>query len=186
MSVQNGEHADRSREGPGKEIAEQKQVEKALRESEEKFSKIFNASLVATSLTELDTAKYVEVNDEFLRISEWTREQVIGHTPLELALFVHPSIRASLIGTIKEKGTIANGEIEIRTKSGKVVHLLHSGQMILINEKKYLLSVASDITERKRAEEALRESEERFSKAFKTSPYAYMIANMEDGHHRRG
>ena len=71
-----------------RDISERKQAEELLRKSEEKFSKAFKASPEAISIASLDDGKYFEVNDQFLEITGYRREELIGHTSSELNFWI--------------------------------------------------------------------------------------------------
>src|SRR5215469_8010582 len=68
--------------------ARQRRVEGALKKSEEKFSKAFQHSPLPKAITTANDNRYLDVNDAFLEMSGWSREEVIGRTPFDLALWV--------------------------------------------------------------------------------------------------
>ncbi len=127
----------------------------ALRASEEKFAKVFqnNPSLMAIST--LEEGRYLEVNEMFVQSLGFSREEVIGATSLELNLFVNPGRRAEMRDAITEKGTLRNFEMALRRKDGEVRNGLVSGDLIQVQGRQVLLTVMTDVTELKRAEEAL-------------------------------
>ena len=86
------------------DITDRKQAEEALRESEEKFSKLFQNSPDAITLTELTGNKLVDVNENYTRISGYSREESIGRTTIELGL--DPDDRNKFITALKEKGRV--------------------------------------------------------------------------------
>ena len=144
------------------DIMERKQTEKALRESEEKFAKVFQSSPDAVMITRLTDGYLVEVNEAFSRISGYERNEAIGHGTLELDLWANPADREQYVQMLKENGRVTNFETTIRTKSGEICSVLASSEVIQIAGEDYMVSVVHDITERKRVEQALRESEERY------------------------
>ena len=163
------------------DITERKQAEEALRLSEEKFSKAFRSTPDRISITTLEDGKFVEVNDSYTRFTGYTREEVIGRSSLELGSWINPENRARIVQKLKKQGRIYNEEVRLRTKSGEKSTSLFSAELININGEPCMISVATDITERKHAEEALRESEEKFYKAFHSAPQAIVITTLEDG-----
>jgi PAS domain S-box-containing protein len=136
------------------DITAHKQVEEALRESEQRFSKMFHASPIAILLTTLNEGRFLDANEECLRMLGRTREDVIGHTVFEFDAWVDPEQRAAIISKLKEHGTVHNLEMEFRSRSGQVCHALGSVEELVVGGESCLLGLGLDITERKRAEEA--------------------------------
>jgi PAS domain-containing protein len=69
-------------------IAEHRQAEEALKESEEKFSKAFNASANLVTINRLKDGKFLEVNDSFTRITGYTREEALGRNATDLNMWL--------------------------------------------------------------------------------------------------
>ncbi|HWR63193.1 MAG TPA: PAS domain S-box protein, partial [Candidatus Thermoplasmatota archaeon] len=144
-----------------KDITEQKHEEEKLHRSEEMFSKAFRLSPESITLTSLKEGRYVDVNESFLHVIGYSRDEVIGRTATELNIWVDPDDRARFIQGLKEQGCIRNLEIRMRTKSGGVGTVLMSSEIITINGEPCALTVTTNITDRKRSEETLRENEQR-------------------------
>ncbi len=155
-----------------RDITEQYLAKEAIRKSEEKFAKAFRRSPVWVVISVLADGRYLEVNEAFLRGLGYTREEVIGRTSLELGLWVDLSARHRMVQEIEQNGSVSQMEIEFRRKDGRVVTVLLSGEEIDIEGERCMVSVSLDITERKRAEQALRESEEK---------YRTLFHNIQDG-----
>ena len=143
-----------------------------LQQSEEKFSKVFHNSPIAMSVSRLPDGIWVDVNESFLRLTEYTREEVIGHNSVELNIFEDPpEKRTEIINLLRDKGSISNIEVDARTKSGKHLKLLLSAARVNVGNQEYAISMHVDDTERRKAEEALSmihgELEERFQERTK-------------------
>ncbi|HLO25644.1 MAG TPA: PAS domain S-box protein, partial [Geobacteraceae bacterium] len=152
------------------DITELKRAEEALRESEEKFSKIFDTAPVGITISNLADGRFVEINREGERLSGYRRDEVIGRTALEFNIWKDPAERARMIEDVQKEGVVRDREMTFRDKEGNVLLGLFSAVVIDIGQKKRLLSLVSDITERKRAEEALRFSEARYRALFRDNP----------------
>ena len=158
------------------DITEQHAAEEARRHSEEKFAKAFRANPQPMSLTTVAEGRYVDVNESFLQMSGYTREEVIGHTSLELNIWETSEHRADFIKRLKQQERIVNCEIRVRTKDGSMRVLLSSAEKLELSGEECLLMSSSDITERVAAQQALRESEERFRSMADTAPVMIWIS----------
>jgi len=142
------------------DITKRKVAEEALRDSKEKFSTIFYSSPSAITISMINDGRFIEVNDSFLRLTGYSREEVIGHTSMELNIWANPEDRDMVIKALREHWAIRSLEVEFRIKSGKVLPGLFSGEVVYLGGEPYLLAVTNDISEIKQAQETLRETEE--------------------------
>jgi PAS domain S-box-containing protein len=136
----------------GQDITERKLMEEALKESESRFFKAFNANPVAQTIADLPEGRCVEVNNSFLSMMEYTRGEVIGRTTAELNIF-DQNESAQVLRVILEGGSIQNLELTARTKSGKILTVLSSNEKISLNGKDHYIATLLDISERKKAEQ---------------------------------
>jgi PAS domain S-box-containing protein len=142
--------------GTQTDITERIKAETALQESEEKFSAAFNFSGAAIAITRLNDGFFVEVNDSFLKTFGYTREEVIGKTPMMLDLYADMNEREKIVVdlTINNKQVI-NREVKFVRKDKKIITGLFSTKIINVKGQKHLLNTLIDITNLKRAEKAL-------------------------------
>jgi PAS domain S-box-containing protein len=133
-------------------VTERKQMEKTMRESEEKFSAAFRASPCAITITTLKDGVFLEVNDSFLRDNGYTREEVIGHSSKELKIWAKPEERDRILHELREQGRAVNEEYSSRTKSGRIRTMLLSAEPITIAGEQCIIAVTTDITDRNRME----------------------------------
>ena len=163
-----------------RDITERKRGVDELRLSEERFAKSFRANPQPMSLTTITEGRYLDVNDSFLQMSGYNREEVIGHTSLELNIWETPASRTNFLNKLRELGSIENLESKFRTKKGTLRVLLSSAEQFEIGSQQCLLVASSDITERVETQQALQESEERFRLLADSSPVLIWI-NGQDG-----
>ena len=153
-------------------------VEEALRISEEKFSKSFLFSPNIITLCDLETDKYIEVNEGFLGTFGYRREEVIGHSALELGLWVDREDREKVISRIKKDEVVQNLEVRFRRRNGEEIFGLLSMGKVELSGRTVLLSVSNDLTYQKRTERELREKSDVLNTVLQVAPVG--IALIED------
>ena len=163
------------------DITARKKGKAALLQSEQKFYKAFQCNPDVMVISTLSEGRCVEVNDAFVEITGYERQETIGCTVQDLGIWVVPEERNYLLKQIQEHGSIRDFELELRLKSGEIRNFCLSGEIIEIDSELHLLTAHRDITESKRMEEALRLSEECLSKAFNTSPIIMSITSLVEG-----
>lgn len=135
------------------DVTERRRVEKALRLSEEKFSKAFRASPVWVAITTVKEGRYLEVNDTFTSITGFTKEEAIGRTAFDLKFWIEPEKdRARALEIFHKQGYFRNLEMQMRFKDGKIHDMLWSAEPIEFGGEDCLLNVLIDITESKKME----------------------------------
>jgi PAS domain S-box-containing protein len=164
--------------GIGQDITERKNAEAALRESEELFSRAFHSSPGPLIITRLADGCFLNVNDAFLRAFGYERAEVIGETVRSLNIYIHPNDRKNLIDELQDRGALRGYESRARTKSGRILDLLVFVERVTLKGEQCLLSTAYDITDRKRVQEALRESEERYRELFENAKDAIYVHDL--------
>jgi len=162
------------------DITARKRTEEALRKSEETFSKAFRRSPMSLTITSTKDHRYIDVNETYERITGWRREEIIGRTPLDIGLYVDPAERLELVNRALTAGRFCNQEIRFRMRDGSIRAALMSGELITLDGEPCLLNVGADVTDYKHVEEALKKSEEKFSKAFRESPMALILTSAKD------
>ncbi|MGE5376688.1 MAG: PAS domain S-box protein [Bacteroidota bacterium] len=146
------------------DITERMRTEQALRDSEERFSKAFRVSPDAIVISRLSDGCIIDVNNSWVTLFGYEIQEVLGKTSVELNIFVDPQERNRLLGHLSQQGSVHDFEIDIRRKSGELRNILLAVETIEINDEDCLISILHDVTGRKRAEETLRQSEERFAR----------------------
>jgi diguanylate cyclase (GGDEF)-like protein/PAS domain S-box-containing protein len=131
-------------------------LEQELKASEERFMKAFQLSPVLMAITSLDDGTYLEVNDTFLDTIGFNREEIIGRRVEEMDIIIEPAMSRAVLKGLLKQGTIRNKEISFKDVRGNLHTGLYFATPVIIDGKDYLLSVALDISERKRYEEQIR------------------------------
>ena len=163
------------------DVTARKKAEESLRESEARFANIFNASPVAIAITRLKDNRFIDVNNAWQKATGYSREEIIDHTPFELNTWVNRGQRDRLISIMREQGTVRDFLFQLRHKSGTVLEMLMSAELIELAGERYMLSLAHDITERRRTEEALRESETKYRGLYNSTQDGIVMADIK-GH----
>ena len=138
------------------------QTEQVRPRSESLFSAAFRLSPDAMAINAVPGSQFLEVNDAFIRLTGYTREEIVGRTALEMNLWVDPEHRAKVMAKLQEASEVREEEFLCRTKTGGTRIFQFSGRIIEQDGRRLSLTLARDITARKKAEEVLRANEERF------------------------
>ncbi|HST50775.1 MAG TPA: PAS domain S-box protein [Pyrinomonadaceae bacterium] len=163
------------------DITARKNAEARLRESEARFAKAFNASPLILTISSLKTGKLIEVNETFVEFTGYAREEAIGRSAIELGLWPKPQEREEGLARLRRSEQVRNVECLFRLRDGSEAVGLVSAEQIEIGGEAFVLTVLQDITKRKRAEEALRESEAQLRTLADSIPQLAWMAHA-DGH----
>ena len=142
-----------------RDITERKRVEQALRESEERFSKAFHSSPAGMAISRLEDGRVLDVNEAFVRVSGFSRDELIGRSSLDIGIWINSDDRRQLADRLRRDGFLRNLEKEFRTKCGEVRHGLFNVEPVSIGQENCLLTLVLDIARRTEAEAALRHSQ---------------------------
>lgn len=167
-----------------KEIEERKLVEEALRSSEENFRTIFNASPVPMVLSTLVDSKVISYNESLLYIAGLNKEDIEDKYLRDI--YVDPSQRDMLSEMLIKNGFVQDMEIQLKHKKGYKVWGLASSSLINFNGEQCVISGLVDISDRKYAEESIRENQRLLQNVIDNAPlrityldnnYTYLLAN---------
>ncbi len=157
------------------DVTENKKIETDLLENKTKLQTIFDYNPGGIALFDVETGRILELNQAFLDICGFKREEMLHHTASELGL-LPPGLRNIIKNELKESGLIRNREQIIRTKSGKLITTLYSSIILDIGGRKCTLDIVNDISERKELENQLITATEKAQQAVKSEER--FLANM--------
>ncbi len=166
-------------QGVAVDITERRHTEEALRKSEERYRKLFEANLAGVYITKLD-GTIVDFNTAMMKMLGYdSREELLQKRPTDL--YADPAFRQVLVRLIQEKGVVVGKEALLQRKDGSVLYA-HGAAALLRDDETgelYIQGVVVDISERKRTEEALRASEERYRKLFEANMAGVYLAKLD-------
>jgi two-component system, cell cycle sensor histidine kinase and response regulator CckA len=141
------------------EIAERSQAENQLRLSEERFAKAFKSSPIPMSLQSLSDFRYLDVNDSYLEMTGYSRNELIGVSSFDLNLWSDPANHKELFAQLHSGKIVRNVETNIRRKNGEERTTLLSAEQISLGKESFALISEHDISQRLELEEQLRQAQ---------------------------
>jgi PAS domain S-box-containing protein len=138
-----------------------KQVEEALKNSEDRYSKAFKSSPYSITITSVEDGKFIEVNDAFTSIFGFTREEATTNSSIELNIWVNIEDRKWVISTLLDGRDVSKKEFLFKKKNGEIMTGLFATKFIYINKESFIISSINDITESKQAELELIKAKEK-------------------------
>ena len=135
---------------------ERSKMELDLRDSEKKLAKVFRASPDWITITTLEEGRYIDVNDAFMLMTGYTRDEAIGKNAMDLGLWVNPEIGSAVLEMLREKESLHTFEIELRMKSGRIQTMVWSAEKIELKGQHYLINAIKDVTVRKEMEQEIK------------------------------
>ena len=161
-----------------RDVSERIEYEEKLKASEEKFTTLFQGSMEACCVTRPEDGEFLEINQTFSEIFGWTAEEIIGKPPTEFDFWVNPEQREVIREAMLAQGFIRNHPLQFRHKQGHVLHCLTSVKLLHLGNQSVLTSSIQDITAQLEAEAALKISQNKFAKAFHSSPDSITITDL--------
>jgi len=143
------------------DISERKRAEETLRQSEEKFRLAFMTSPDAIALNGYIDGVFLDVNQGFLTLTGFSRDEAMGHSFAELGIWQDSSTRDRIFAELRQHGKVINLETAFKFKDGAVRRCLLSAVVLTLDHKRCIISIVRDIDEIKQAQEAVRANEQR-------------------------
>ncbi|NKF30054.1 MULTISPECIES: helix-turn-helix transcriptional regulator [unclassified Pseudomonas] len=148
--------------------------------AEQRFEKTFNANPAPAVICRLSDLRYIKVNPGFLEMTGYTRDQVIGVSTYELDILEQAERKDLAIQRLRDVATIPQMQAELRLPDGGSKQVIVAGQPLVLNDEDCMLFSFVDMELRHKAEVALRQSEERFAKAFRLTPVPILICSADE------
>jgi PAS domain S-box-containing protein len=164
-----------------RDVTERQAVQEELRISEDRFAKVFLASPIAIFVTRQSDKHFVEVNDEFLRQSGYTREEIIGRSSQDLGFWADQADREVAWSMVDGHRPIHSQEVLFHSKTGDEMYGVLSIVPMEMAGEACVIGFVRDVTEERRARDHLQASEERFAKVFDASPVAIVVTQVSTG-----
>ena len=137
------------------DVSVRKQSETALKESNERFSKIFHTSPIGIAISLLADGTFVDLNHAFENIMGYDRTEMLGKTGVDLQMWCNPDTRADIFAALRAGEIVTNVEAQFRRKDGSSVDIAYSGCRIEIAGVSHFIGLASDISLQKAAQRTL-------------------------------
>ena len=137
------------------DLTEQKEYQRSILEGNARFSKAFHSSPIGMVISRLPQGDFIDVNEKFLKIFGFQRNDVVGKSSLDLNLYAHPEERARAREMLVQNGMIDQFDAQMLTKSGSILDTIFSAVIVELNGVRHVISMIVDITDRKKAETAL-------------------------------
>jgi len=150
--------------------------------AEQRFEKTFNANPAPAVICRLSDLRYIKVNQGFMEMTGYTREQVIGHSVYELDVLERAENKELAVERLGEGATIPQMQAELKLPEGGTKFVVVAGQPIEVGDEACMLFSFMDLEPRRKAEDALRQSEERFAKAFRMTPVSTLVCSSDRFH----
>jgi diguanylate cyclase (GGDEF)-like protein/PAS domain S-box-containing protein len=163
------------------DISERVHRVQRLAASEEKFSTLFQASPDPICVSRVADGVFIEVNPSFCRTFGWAAADITGKSAKEVRFWADLDLRERLGAQLRRDHELNNAEARYYTQGGEMLTCVVSSRYITVDHQRCITTTFRDITERQQAQAAIKASEEKFAKAFHSSPDAITITERKDG-----
>jgi PAS domain S-box-containing protein len=144
-AIRNGSGRTISLLGTCLDVTERRVEEERQRQAEERFEKAFRSSPAAISITTLSEGRFLDVNDAFVRLTGWRREQVVGRTSMDLGTWIDAAERGQFVSRIVREGAVRRMPVRLRGADGNERHLVVSGELIDLAGERCVLALTEEV-----------------------------------------
>ena len=162
-------------------ITKRREAEKALRESEIRYRRLFESAKDGILILDAETGMIIDANPFILEILDYSQEEVIGKELWEIGPFKDIVANQDTFRKLQLQEYIRYEHLQLQNKGGVTIYVEFISNFYFMNERKVIQCNIRDITERKRAEEKLREREERYRRLFETAQDGILLIDAESG-----
>jgi PAS domain S-box-containing protein len=152
-----------------------------VHELQERFTVAFNASPAGISLTSVDEGAYLDINPRYAEMLGLSREALIGRSSTDIKLWPSVEARNQWRKLLEAEGRMQDYQAEWHRQDGTALTVSLSAEIITLGRQPYVLAFVLDISERKRAEAAISQLQQRLATAFRAAPVAACITRLSDG-----
>jgi len=145
------------------DITKEKESQASIRESEERFRRVFHASPIATCISVLKDGRFIDANQTFLNLIGKSLENLLGHTTVELGYWQRGQDREAFVHRLKKQGTLKGVEIQYTNVPNGPKDTLAYYELIELGGQPCVLAMFYDVTEQKKAQKALQRQLEELS-----------------------
>ncbi|ACU88837.1 PAS domain-containing sensor histidine kinase [Desulfomicrobium baculatum] len=163
--------------GVVEDVSARKKAEKRLRQSEEKFSRLFRLSPDVIVVMNMTEGRIIDVNEAFSRLTGFAYHEAVGKTAQELGLYADPAMRELVRRRMQTSGQIDNVDFSLGCKDGRTISCVLSSQLLTVGDESCVMAVLRDVTEFKRMQELMIQSEKMISVGGIAAGVAHEINN---------
>lgn len=162
------------------DVTDQFEARKILIENETKFASLFKYNPTPIIFSRFDDGVIFEVNEAFLKLFGYEKEELIKRSTIEIPIWKNPSERKELISEIVKKGVIEEKEIQLVKKSGETIDSMTFMQIAELMGEQMIVTIILDITSKKKQEQQLKESKVLLEKTINSLNEVVLVINPEN------
>ncbi|MBI5520900.1 MAG: PAS domain S-box protein [Desulfovibrio sp.] len=163
--------------GMFQDITERLEAEEQLKQSEERFSRLFRYSPEAMALVDMEDNRFADVNEAFQKLSGYSDMELLGRDTKEVTFYASDAVRIALHELLSAEGHVENYEFAGRRKDGQLLQCAISCHIVTIGSKRYILGLVRDVTELKKMQEMMIQTEKMISVGGIAAGIAHEINN---------
>jgi len=165
------------------DVTEHRRAEQRALETERLFTRVFHASPVPMAFSRLEDGQVTEVNEAWVALFGGSRERAVAGSLRDQVMLADYTAFDAGMTRVAAGGSVHQLELAVGRSGVAAIDILYSAEVLELGGERSVVSTVVDVTERKRNEEALRQSQERFSKVFHSSPMPMFVVDFPQCRH---